>query len=175
MHQPGAWLAACIDSVIRSRRVDVRLVVIDDLPGDPDVAAIVRDHDRVRLIVPSANLGFATAVNLGVMAGDAEYVLLLNQDARLEPDALADQELFMHGQPWDIFARMRSDAPVAWQREGAIGANRRTAGDFGEADRFVELFIRQIVQAPAGILSPISIAQSGKKDHFKYPSVCARS
>lgn len=30
-------------------------------------------------------------------------------------------------------------------------------------------------QLPMGILSAISIAQSGKKYHFKYPSVCARS
>jgi cytochrome P450 len=39
----------------------------------------------------------------------------------IEPDALSSQELFSQGQPYDIFARMRSEAPVAWQREGSIG------------------------------------------------------
>ena len=39
----------------------------------------------------------------------------------IEPDALSSQELFAQGQPYDIFARMRSEAPVAWQREGSSG------------------------------------------------------
>jgi cytochrome P450 len=39
----------------------------------------------------------------------------------IEPDALADGELFARGQPFDIFARMRAEAPVAWQREGSTG------------------------------------------------------
>src|SRR5437016_6057532 len=39
----------------------------------------------------------------------------------IEPDALADGELFALGQPFDIFARLRAEAPVAWQREGSSG------------------------------------------------------
>jgi cytochrome P450 len=38
-----------------------------------------------------------------------------------EPDALANVELFMQGQPFDIYARLRAEAPVAWQREGNNG------------------------------------------------------
>lgn len=89
VHQPGSWLSSCLNSVLDSRRVKVRLVVIDDLPGDPAVSAFVRGLDGVHLIVPSANLGFATAINCGIAAGDAPYVLTLNQDARLDPDTLA--------------------------------------------------------------------------------------
>jgi cytochrome P450 len=39
----------------------------------------------------------------------------------IEPDALADGELFARGQPFGLYARLRGDAPVAWQREGSIG------------------------------------------------------
>ena len=28
---------------------------------------------------------------------------------------------FMQGQPFDVYARLRSEAPVAWQREGNNG------------------------------------------------------
>jgi cytochrome P450 len=39
----------------------------------------------------------------------------------VEPDALSNVELFMQGQPFDVYARLRSQAPVAWQREGNNG------------------------------------------------------
>jgi hypothetical protein len=49
--------------------------------------------------------------------------------AEIEPDALASQELFAQGQPYDIFARMRKEAPVAWQHEGTMvrGSGRSRA------------------------------------------------
>ena len=34
----------------------------------------------------------------------------------VEPDALADPFRFAAGQPFDLFARLRAEAPVAWQR-----------------------------------------------------------
>jgi len=39
----------------------------------------------------------------------------------VEPDALSNVERFMQGQPFDVYARLRSEAPVAWQREGNNG------------------------------------------------------
>ena len=39
----------------------------------------------------------------------------------IEPDALSNVELFMQGQPFDVYARLRAEAPVAWQREGNNG------------------------------------------------------
>ncbi|MBR1215442.1 cytochrome P450 [Bradyrhizobium sp. JYMT SZCCT0180] len=39
----------------------------------------------------------------------------------VEPDALSNVELFLQGQPFDIYARLRTEAPVAWQREGSNG------------------------------------------------------
>jgi cytochrome P450 len=40
----------------------------------------------------------------------------------IEPDALSNVELFMQGQPFDIYARLRAAAPVAWQRQGNTGS-----------------------------------------------------
>lgn len=39
----------------------------------------------------------------------------------VEPDALSNVELFLQGQPFDIYAQLRAEAPVAWQREGNNG------------------------------------------------------
>ncbi len=89
VHLPGAWLEPCLDSVLGSRGVKVHPWVIDDLPGDPRVRDAVQARSGVRLIVPARNLGYAAAVNLGIAAGSSEYVLLLNQDARVDPACIA--------------------------------------------------------------------------------------
>ncbi len=40
---------------------------------------------------------------------------------RIDRDALADQTLFAKGQPWGVYARLRTEAPVSWQEEPAAG------------------------------------------------------
>jgi cytochrome P450 len=39
----------------------------------------------------------------------------------IEPDVLSNSDHFTTGQPFDLFARLRAEAPVAWQREGSQG------------------------------------------------------
>src|SRR5262245_22032360 len=39
----------------------------------------------------------------------------------LDADVLADPELFTQGQPFDVYSRLRTAAPVTWQREGTNG------------------------------------------------------
>ena len=39
----------------------------------------------------------------------------------IEPDVLANSDHFVVGQPFDLFARLRAEAPVAWQHEGSQG------------------------------------------------------
>ena len=40
---------------------------------------------------------------------------------RIDRDALSDQALFAKGQPWDVYARLRAEAPVSWQDEPMSG------------------------------------------------------
>jgi N-acetylglucosaminyl-diphospho-decaprenol L-rhamnosyltransferase len=65
----------------------VRVTVVDNDSPD-DSAAAVADLP-VHVIRAPRNGGFAYGCNLGIAAGDAELVLLLNPDARLDPGALA--------------------------------------------------------------------------------------
>lgn len=65
---------------------DIAVYVVDNASPTEDLA-VVSDlgvHD-VRLPV---NRGFAAGCNAGWRAGSADYVLLLNPDARLEPEAV---------------------------------------------------------------------------------------
>jgi len=65
---------------------DMRVIVVDNASPD-DTAAALAGFD-VDLIRAGANRGFSAGCNIGVAAGSAPYVLLLNPDARIEPGDL---------------------------------------------------------------------------------------
>jgi GT2 family glycosyltransferase len=67
-------------------RAGIAVTVVDNASPD-DSAATVRDLP-VRLVAAGRNGGFAAGCNLGIAAGSAPYVLLLNPDARLDAEAL---------------------------------------------------------------------------------------
>jgi GT2 family glycosyltransferase len=66
------------------------LWIVDDDPTTPlDDGQIRETWPQAHVIHMPTNSGFAAACNAGIRAGTAPYVLLLNQDARLEPDYVA--------------------------------------------------------------------------------------
>lgn len=81
---------ACI-AAVRAQEGDlaVELVVHDDASADDSVEHIRARHPEVRLIESAANVGFCVANNRMAQAARGEYLLLLNNDAELLPDALS--------------------------------------------------------------------------------------
>ncbi len=76
--------ASVIDACLRSLAGKAaQIVVVDNAaePALPEIAA--QAAPRVKCIVNPENRGFAAAVNQGVAATDAPYVLLLNPDCEL--------------------------------------------------------------------------------------------
>ena len=69
------------------------IVVNNDCPGSADVMRFPDRPEAVRVIEAETNRGFASGVNLGIRAAlerGAEAVFLLNNDAVVEPDTLAE-------------------------------------------------------------------------------------
>lgn len=71
-----------------ARRVDARVVVVDDASPDESVTFLARHFPDVEVIRLERNGGFARAVNAGVAAVEAEIVVLLNTDVAPAPDFL---------------------------------------------------------------------------------------
>ena len=89
----GEMTLECLDSLLASDWPSDRLdiVMVDNGSVDDVVARVASDprFARVRVVEPLANLGFAGGCNLGIgLAGDHEYVALVNNDATVAPNWL---------------------------------------------------------------------------------------
>lgn len=80
-------LLRCCASV-RMHAPQANLIVVDNASSDGSAAAVTRECPAARVISLPRNLGFATAANRGAAAGSAPWILLLNPDAELTPEAL---------------------------------------------------------------------------------------
>ncbi len=83
-------LRFCLDSLRAQTLVaDLEVIVVDNASRDESVAIIRADYPEVLLIVSDVNLGFGNANNKALEIATGHYLVLLNPDAVLPPDALA--------------------------------------------------------------------------------------
>ena len=75
--------AALADSGARGR-----LIVVDNDSTDDSEARVASEFPDAEWVATGANLGFPTAVNVGLERTSGEWVLLLNNDATIERDAI---------------------------------------------------------------------------------------
>jgi GT2 family glycosyltransferase len=85
--QQEPWLAECVDALLRSAGVEVRVVLVDN-GCEPADMSCVRQDSRVSVVRPGINLGFAGGCNLGAEGGDSAFVALVNSDCIVQPDTL---------------------------------------------------------------------------------------
>ncbi len=82
----GDALFRALASLERQKGVALSVVVVDNASAPAERARIARDAPSARVIAFSRNLGFAGAANEGIARTRASLVMLLNNDAELEPD-----------------------------------------------------------------------------------------
>ena len=74
-------LRRCVEALSHDQAIEV--IVVDNASQDNSVSAV--SDLRVKVIALQRNVGFGGGCNVGWHAGDAEYVLFLNPDARISP------------------------------------------------------------------------------------------
>lgn len=93
----------CLQSVLAQQGdALVEILVHDDASSDASVAYIRRNYPQVRLITSDSNVGFCVANNRMAAKAGGDYLLLLNNDAALYPDAL--QTLLTHANDLNLHA-----------------------------------------------------------------------
>lgn len=96
------WVGRCLDALpaaLAGRSAEV--VVVDNASVDGSVAAVLR-HPDVDLLTNERNVGFAAAVNQGVRASSAPWVLLLNPDTDPRPGSLDALVAFAEANPMHL-------------------------------------------------------------------------
>jgi len=84
------WLERCLGS-LRKSRYPVNVIIVDNSSTDGSVDYIKQHFPEILLIEASANLGFGQANNIGLkktLECNADFVLLLNQDAWIKEDTI---------------------------------------------------------------------------------------
>lgn len=98
------FVGRAIDSALAQRGADVEVVVVDDGSTDGSRSVIESYGSRLQL-VSKANGGQASAMNAGLAASTAQFVVFLDADDELYPDAVAAA--------LDAFGRIVPGRPVA--------------------------------------------------------------
>ncbi len=84
-------LQECLESLMSLDYPRYRVLVVDNASVDGSVEFVRRHYPDVHLIRNEKNLGFAEGNNVGIrfaLSQEADYVVLLNNDTRAEPDFL---------------------------------------------------------------------------------------
>ena len=84
----GELLRACVDSLLETAP-NVEVVVVDNASTDGSLEKIDGFRDRIHIVRNSVNRGFATGVNQGFASTSSPFVLILNPDIRVQPDAVS--------------------------------------------------------------------------------------
>ncbi|MDE2888012.1 MAG: glycosyltransferase family 2 protein [Gemmatimonadota bacterium] len=85
----GDDLLRCVASLMAGAdRLPLDVVVVDNASSDGSPDVLETFGDAVRLVETGGNIGFGSGVNRGVQRCIAPYVLVLNPDVRVAPDAV---------------------------------------------------------------------------------------
>lgn len=85
-----AIVGRCVDSILGQSFGDFELVVVDDHSSDGTVARLeAYDDPRLRVVVHDYNRGIAPSRHTGVENARGEWIVIVDSDWELLPDALA--------------------------------------------------------------------------------------
>lgn len=78
------FIKACLDSLHHQTYTDFETIFVDNGSLDGSRSYMRDNYPHIRFIPLDKNYGFSYAVNVGIKASKAEYVVLLNNDTQVE-------------------------------------------------------------------------------------------
>ncbi len=113
----GQYLGEAIESVLAQSYPHLEIVVVDDGSED-NTAQVAQRYPGVRCL-PQANTGLSGARNAGIRSTNGDFLLFLDADDRLLPDAVATNLSYLRDRPECAFVS-------GWYRR--IGAEGEQVG-----------------------------------------------
>ena len=84
------WLKECLDSLMVQTYKNFEIILVDNNSSDGSVEFVHSDYPEVIVVQNRENLGFSGGNNIGYQKSRGEYVLLLNNDTRVERNFLEE-------------------------------------------------------------------------------------
>ncbi len=84
------YLNDCIASLREQTHNNLEIIVVDNASKDDSVEYLQKNFPKVKVVRHSENLGFGAANNTGIKAAQGEYIMMLNNDTRLEPRCIEE-------------------------------------------------------------------------------------
>jgi GT2 family glycosyltransferase len=81
-------LLKCLEALYAHADVPIEAVVVDNASTDGSAAAVATDYPDAVVLAQSRNLGFGRANNVGLERCQGRFVLLLNPDVTVNPQAI---------------------------------------------------------------------------------------
>ena len=81
-------VAACLER-LRRQTAPCTVIVVDNASSDGTAQVVAERFPEVRLVPLADNVGFGGGVAAGVAAGDGDAIVLVNDDAEVEPGFVA--------------------------------------------------------------------------------------
>lgn len=82
-------LRNCLHSLQNSQKIELEIIVVDNASSDGSSAMVAGEFPDVNLLAMERNTWFCGGNNIGIDHTSCDYVLLLNPDTVVAPDALA--------------------------------------------------------------------------------------
>lgn len=83
-------LEQCLSSLQAQTCGSLEIIVVDNASTDNSVDFVRERFPDVRLVVNEKNLGFGGGNNVGIRASQGRYIMMLNNDTRLEPNCIEE-------------------------------------------------------------------------------------
>ncbi len=84
------WLLGCLPSILAQTYSPIEIIIVDNASSDPLDKWIKEKFPQAKVLTLAKPHTIPAANNCGVTSAAGDYFLLLNQDTRLEPNAVAE-------------------------------------------------------------------------------------
>ena len=80
----------CLKSLYDQTYRPLEIIVVDNASTDGSVDSLREKFQDVNLIINEKNLGFGAGNNIGIRASQSSYIMILNNDTRLDPKCVEE-------------------------------------------------------------------------------------